>query len=186
MGDYQKGQDRVKVQEVMNSVWDWLYLRCLKESWVWATAGRLDWRQRLEDQSVGGNTNQQCGWHFFSPTPRAEQVSEIMCLCICLSSGERRLSLRLWGASPFKERKGDWKELSEYQEVGKTMYRDPRWRKGRSAVSNAAEMTNRMWTEVVWCWGGYWHPWRKKFLGGRRGGGQITVCKAKNGRGHGT
>ena len=61
MGDYQKGQDRVKVQEVMNSVWDWLYLRCLKESWVWATAGRLDWRQRLEDQSVGGNTNQQCG-----------------------------------------------------------------------------------------------------------------------------
>lgn len=39
MEGYQKRWDRVtklgNVQGIMNLVWGWLHLRCLKETWVW-------------------------------------------------------------------------------------------------------------------------------------------------------
>lgn len=38
-----------------------------------------------------------------SPPPPEQSQSER--ICVCVSSGERRLKLRLWGASPFQERK---------------------------------------------------------------------------------
>lgn len=39
----------------------WLQLKCLRESRLWALAGRLQWRRRLQKRAGGGRACQRCG-----------------------------------------------------------------------------------------------------------------------------